>query len=117
MKVVINKCYGGFGVSPEGVKWLKEHNSELVEIYPYKYICGEKLYNDGKHSYNLVSEYDFEGDLRTHPDLIQMVEELGDKASGDLAELKIVEIPDNIKWSIQDYDGVEWIAEEHREWH
>ena len=33
-----------------------------------------------------------------------------------LAKLKIVEIPDDVEWIIEEYDGKEWIAEDHRRW-
>ena len=89
MKVVINKCYGGFGLSEEaykflGVPWDGFGHGEDIE--------------------------------RNCSKLIECVEKLGEKANGSLAELKIVEIPDNVKYEIEDYDGVEWIAEEHRTW-
>lgn len=49
-------------------------------------------------------------------DLISLVEELGEKANGDCAELKILEIPDDVEWEIKEYDGNEWVAEIHRTW-
>jgi hypothetical protein len=48
--------------------------------------------------------------------LVQIVEELGNEASGRCAKLKIVEIPDDINWAIEEYDGSETIAEEHQTW-
>jgi hypothetical protein len=44
-------------------------------------------------------------------------EELGamDTGASD-AELHLVEIPDDVKWTIQDYDGVELVAEIHHTW-
>lgn len=48
--------------------------------------------------------------------LIQVVEELGEKANGRCAYLKIVEIPDDVEWEIEEYDGNEWIAEKHQTW-
>ena len=33
------------------------------------------------------------------------------------ANLKMVEIPDDVEWEIADYDGKEWVAEKHRTWH
>jgi hypothetical protein len=48
--------------------------------------------------------------------LIQVVEELGDGANGYFAKLKIVEIPDDVLWQIEEYDGKEWVAEQHRTW-
>jgi hypothetical protein len=44
------------------------------------------------------------------------VEQLGEAANGEFAELKVVEIPDDAEWTIQEYDGDEWIAEKHRTW-
>lgn len=55
-------------------------------------------------------------DLRTDPDLIEVIERLGNEANGRHAELKVVEIPDDVEWKIEEYDGQEWIAEEHRTW-
>jgi hypothetical protein len=53
---------------------------------------------------------------RTDPKLIQVIEELGKKANGSCAKLKIVEIPDGIEWHIHEYDGYEHVAENHRTW-
>ncbi len=54
---------------------------------------------------------------RTDPCLIQAIEELGEKANGYSAELKIVEIPDDVlKWEITEYDGKEIVEEIHRVW-
>ena len=42
-----------------------------------------------------------------------------DKSSDTDGKLKIVEIPDDVPedgWTIQDYDGKEWVAEKHRTW-
>lgn len=55
-------------------------------------------------------------DSRTDPKLIQVIEELGKKANGSCADLKIVEIPDDVDWEIDDYDGSETIHEKHRSW-
>lgn len=38
------------------------------------------------------------------------------KADGKCAELKIIEIPDDIEWEIEEYDGWEHVAEKHRVW-
>lgn len=53
---------------------------------------------------------------RDDPDLVAVVEELGDAANGQYGKLKIVEIPDNVKWYVQDLGGCEIIHEEHRTW-
>jgi hypothetical protein len=53
---------------------------------------------------------------RNDPDLVKCIEELGEKANGKCAELKIVKIPNNVKWEIDEYDGLESIHEVHRSW-
>ena len=99
-KIVVNKCFGGFGLSVEAIKRLQELRG--------------KSYNE---EYNKISvKDDFRGKERTDPLLIQVVEELGDKASSRYANLKIIEIPDGIDWEIDEYDGLETIHEVHRSW-
>ena len=55
--------------------------------------------------------------LRDDPVLVRVVEELGGEEAGSaVAVLKVVRIPANVSWIIQDYDGQEWVAERHRTW-
>lgn len=45
---------------------------------------------------------------RTDPRLIEVVETLGDEASGRAARLRIVNIPnDSTDWELDEYDGAE----------
>ena len=60
-----------------------------------------------------MSEHDI---ARDDPDLVAVVEELGDLANSRFSELKVVEIPDNVKWEVDESDGMEHIAEVHRIW-
>ena len=54
---------------------------------------------------------------RTDADLIEVIETLGEeKASGKFSKIKIIEIPDDADYEIEEYDGNEWIAEKHRTW-
>ena len=48
--------------------------------------------------------------------LIAVVELMGEEANNRFSELKIVEIPDDVNWCIEEYDGLEWVAERHRTW-
>ena len=58
---------------------------------------------------------DFREDRSNHL-LVQVVEELGRHANGEYAELKIVDVPDDVEWFIDGHDGCEWVAEKHRIW-
>ena len=60
-----------------------------------------------------VDYYDID---RDDPVLVRLVEELGDEVNTRYSELKIVEIPDGIEWTVCEYDGLEWVAEAHRTW-
>jgi len=53
---------------------------------------------------------------RDDPLLIQVIQELGESASGMFASLRIVSIPNGISFHIEDYDGKEWVAEDHHTW-
>jgi hypothetical protein len=46
--------------------------------------------------------------------LVQMVEELGDKADGEYGELTIVDVPNGVSCEIAEYDGMERIEEARR---
>jgi len=60
-----------------------------------------------------VDYYDID---RDDPVLVRLVEELGDEVNTRYSELKIVEIPDGIEWTVCEYDGLECVAEAHRTW-
>lgn len=92
MKVIINHVFGGFQLSPAGLKRYQELSGDTK--------CDEWMSGIGRNDKALV----------------QMFEELGDKSSSSPGELKLVEIPDDVAFVIEVYDGREWIAEQHRTW-
>lgn len=102
MKVVVNRCYGGFGLS----KAAQELYAEKKGITLGKY---QKSYD----AYDGVNTWDI---ARDDPVLVEVVETLGGAANGGYADLEVVEIPDDVEWTIQEYDGNEWVAEVHRTW-
>ena len=53
---------------------------------------------------------------REDPLLIQVIKELKKEANWRCAKLKIVKIPDDVEYIIEEYDGLEHIAEKHRTW-
>jgi hypothetical protein len=125
MKIVINACYGGFGLSHEAIMryaeikginlvW-KEHRS--LNYYYKDCVSDENYfyyyYKDCVSDENYFSYSDIP---RNDPALVQVVEEMGSAANDEYAKLKIVEIPDDVRWHIAEYDGSEHIAENHRTW-
>lgn len=140
MKVVINRCFGGFGLSHEAV--MRYFEIKGITVYPeqgkdywklwtywtvkpedrieskegedfYKMPIEDRAAYNKAHSEQTIYERDIE---RNDPALVQAVEELGDAANGAHAELAVVEIPDDVDYRIEEYDGREHIAEAHRTW-
>lgn len=112
-KIAINTCYGGFSLSKAALKLLAQMRDLVLEEKQDKYHCTH-FYIKGTDE--LFSPYMFRKEKRTDPDLIEVIQELGKQADGVHAKLKIVEVPDGVEWEIQEYDGVEWVAEKHRTW-
>lgn len=142
MKIVINSCFGGFSLSRKAVQRLAELQGRECYFFEHKYVNNEYVpisdpFSETARRYTFWTTFDvpdpnaFEDekelydkhyinnrpDDRTDPLLVQVVEELGDEANGDCAKLRIVEVPDGIEWEIDEYDGVEHIAEKHRTWY
>jgi len=116
MKIIINTCFGGFSLSHKAFLQLREMGNKYALEEP---DWGE-FYSDGsgpRRKYG-GERGSFLRDIpRGDPDLIKVSELLGAEASGSLASLKVVEIPDGVDWEIDEYDGLEHIAERHRTWY
>lgn len=90
MKIVINQCHGGFGLSDEAMElYVKESGTTPAGTWDI---------------------------ARDDPTLVRIVEEMGFNSSARYSDLKVVEVPDGVRWFIQEYDGMEWVAEAHRTW-
>ena len=112
MKVVINKCFGGFSLSDKGLHRF----AELKGLTLYSQDEGLFISYYTNPDYTQDSYFSCYDIKRDDPDLVKVVEELGNEANGAYAELKVVEIPDDVKWYIHEYDGIECINEVHRTW-
>lgn len=98
MKVVINRCHGGFSLSLEAVKYMANLGSVQAQ---------EELASKAFYGY----VYDNERDNKY---LVEAVEVLGsDVASGSCAELCVIEVPNNVQWHIAEYNGMEHVAQNH----
>jgi hypothetical protein len=111
-KIVINTSFEDFCVSHAAFLRLRElgqkdalQEVDLGEYWPQAAAphepslnrCGRGIPRDDQH-------------------LVRVVEELGIRANGHAAALKIVEIPSDIPWKIEKVGGVERVNEEHRNW-
>ena len=122
-KVVYNACYGGFGLSKEACQrywdiqgqsiwfedalwgftvWLVPPEERLEQKEWSSMTVDERVAYNRAHSeqtwYNRTVD-------RHDPVLVQVVEELGDKANGEYAKLRIEEVYGSYR--IDEYDGNE----------
>ncbi len=89
-KIVINCEFGGFGLGDTAMNELRQRKG-----------------NPDLRHWEIA---------RDDPDLVEIVERMGETADGPFAQLKVVEIPDDVKWQVEEYDGREWVAEVYRVW-
>lgn len=87
-EIVLNACYGGFGISDEAKKWLSERGmtTEQIEFE--------------------VDRHWPTNEIRMNPLLIECVKTLGKKANGNHSDLRIETFSGN-KIRIDEYDGIE----------
>ena len=131
MKLVINKCYGGFGLSSDAILKLINFDCRSIKIQTESSYTSENLIDKKNHEeigsgftkgrfenvlYKDGLVYRYNDESRADPILIQVVEIMGKEANGSNAKLSIVEIPDDIEYTIEEYDGIEWVAEAHKTW-
>lgn len=137
MKVILNKCYGGFGVSDKGYKLYAQKKNIPLYLYKGNYStgyykkeagaindrwfgftyftkdfgdCFKPTGEDFKYKLYLSDKY------REDSTLIEVVEELGEEANGRFGDLVVVDIPDGMKYVIDNYDGIETLHEDVPVW-
>lgn len=132
-KIVYNACFGGFSLSYAAIiRYAKLKGLELygfvnpgndfnkkVPVDPAKandefciYWRTKPVWDDEDSEW-----WDSRNLQRNDPALVQVVEELGAKANGNLANLVIAEIPEGQKYRIDEYDGTESVmTPEDYEW-
>lgn len=85
--VVVNVCYGGFGLSKLAWEWLSERGFRPTgESWDYEGLSSED---------------------RCHPLLVECVRTLGKLANGSYSDLEIKAISDDYFYKIEEYDGDE----------
>ena len=113
-KIVYNACYGGFSLSDEAIL-------RYAEIVGIKLISGKTRFGNTEFTYiNEDGEeaYFYDRELsRKDPVLVQVVEELGEKADGPCAFLQIAEVPAGTLFRITEFDGYEAVeTQEYIDW-
>ena len=137
MKVILNKRYGGFGVSQEAYELYAKKKG--IEIFSYKLECrnDKPIYRKtdmGSSIFTITFTKDFgdyvelsddnsekyilelRGNHREDPVLIEVVEELGERADSPFSKLVVVDIPDGMEYEIDEYDGVETLHQKVEKW-
>lgn len=130
-KVVINSCYGGFGLSKEAcqrywdikgqqvwiedtsktlglfVVWLVPPDQRIKKKSPKQYLA---MKSEKQVEYNKKRQSETWNPRqveRNDPILVQVVEELGEKAGGKYTTLQVVDVCG--AYRIEEYDGKEWV--------
>lgn len=109
-KIAYNDCFGGFSLSDEAVKLGRRLSNNPMwngacfpgEVYSDGSVKGDEyasLLSDSHHLDDSIK--------RTDPILIAVIEQLGSKANGRCADLKIIEVAYGAKYRIDEYDGNE----------
>lgn len=140
-KIVINKCFGGYGLSYKAM--MEYAKLKGIKLYAFVDKRDENgslksfdrkdkfMTYDGKSDVFLIyyatkplangdyaqKSYFSDDDInRDDPILVKVVEKLKTEANGTHANLKVVKIPNNVEWVIDEYDGLESVEEKHRSW-
>ncbi len=134
--MILNKCFGGFVVSGKCYDlYAKKKGIVLHKYLPeedgddFVKVTGERKevftrYTTKDYGDRVkVEKFDWrtciqlDGAYRTDGALIECIEELGDEASVEgFSELRIVEVPDDLNYVVDEYDGLETLHEAVRTW-
>lgn len=101
-KIVINRCFGGFGLSKEAMyRYAEIKGLDVTDEHGFSYIVtaeGKRLSDDNIR--------------RDDPVLVQVVEELGERVNTRFSDLCIYELKPGTRYRIEEYDGNESIETE-----
>lgn len=87
------------------IDYIYADEGDLVDSTWVDYWLGPR----GRDNDSIWSTWDIK---RDDSSLIKAIQGLG----SDAGEVKVVEIPDNVEWEVNESEGSEWIAEKHRTW-
>lgn len=140
-KIAINRCHGGFRLSDAAIHAIAEKKG--ITLFPeksdlgfmtwwtvpekerpapqddwYQWTTEQRKQSNAEHE---AAQFEPDELPRNDSELVSVIEEMGEKSNGGhsgliVASLAVVEIPDDVEWQIEEYDGLEWVAEKHRTW-
>jgi len=113
-RIAINTCYGGFRLSREAILLYLELAGIAYTQVPQEDRDTQNRLGDRILIDNI--EFNCHDIDRNDPALINVIRQLGSKANGEHAKIKVVELPPDVDWFVDEYDGKEWVAEKHRTW-
>ncbi len=99
-KIVVNRCFGGFGLSKRATNLYLQYRIEQDPDFD----------KDVEEDDKFDPTYDAK---RDDPILVRVVEELGKEANTRCSRLEIVEVRDQPQWEyhLREYDGSESVEE------
>jgi hypothetical protein len=105
-KIAFNACFGGFGLSAEATRMFLTLKGIPFEerVDKFKKIMFCEPGGEDWSLYDVISDVD-----RHDPILIEVIEKLGDKASGPYSYIKLYEVPKGSLYYIEEYDGSETV--------
>lgn len=130
-KIIYNACFGGFSVSEAGMRryaelkgvplyvegdewnktyWLvppEERGEVLSAVGWITAPTEERTKSNAAYARLTISSRDFD---RCDPVLVQVIEELGEAASGAHAKLRVAEVASGSRYRIDEYDGLERVG-------
>lgn len=137
-KIVYNACYGGFSLSNEAIMRYAEIKgitlySEKDSMFTHYYLCPPEEFrrlrdeedansagvgpHAGRYARSNAMYFSDRNIDRADPALAQVVEELGDRANGMYARLRIEHVPAGTLYRIDEYDGYESVMTQYTyEW-
>jgi len=111
-KIIINRSYDEFCLSHQAFVRLRELGQPQALQEPDRGEYWPEAAGLREPSLNQCGKLIPRDDEK----LVQVVEELQEAANGHAAALKVVAIPDDVKWIITKAEGGEHVSEVHRTW-
>ena len=93
-KIVINVCYGGFSLSRKACQVLADQGVECAAVALD--LCKDEGFF---HYRPEVARHD--------PRLVKVVEDMGERANGSCADLRVIDLGETRAYRIHEYDGKE----------